>query len=142
MQLGAEEDVRGWMSIHRPVVVPAHLSNPILPLSLAVSVRSLSPSASWNVTRDAADIDDPATRQVLVCSFAGTLTVIPRPALNMTVPLGSPQPVFALPPLDAIPDVEEDKPVDGLSLVRRNQARVQITVIDTGIGRDRLYGLA
>ncbi|EIW62146.1 Aldo/keto reductase [Trametes versicolor FP-101664 SS1] len=34
----------------------------------------------------------------------------------MTVPLGSPQPVFALPPLDAISDVEEDKPVDGLPL--------------------------
>ncbi|KAH9853872.1 Aldo/keto reductase [Lenzites betulinus] len=34
----------------------------------------------------------------------------------MVVPLGSPQPVFALPPLDAIPDGEEDKPVDGLAL--------------------------
>lgn len=87
------------------------------------------------------DIDDPARRPV-VCSFAGTLTVIPRPALNMTVPLGSPQPVFALPPLDAIPDVEEDKPVDGLALVRHDQLRVQITVIDMGIERDRPYGLA
>ncbi|KAI0637704.1 Aldo/keto reductase [Trametes polyzona] len=34
----------------------------------------------------------------------------------MVVPLGSPQPVFALPPLDAIPDGDEDKPVDGLPL--------------------------
>ncbi|KAI8984995.1 Aldo/keto reductase [Trametes punicea] len=34
----------------------------------------------------------------------------------MVVPLGSSQPVFSLPPLEDIPDVEEDKPVDGLHL--------------------------
>ncbi|KAI0829347.1 Aldo/keto reductase [Trametes gibbosa] len=34
----------------------------------------------------------------------------------MVVPLDSPQPVFPLAPLDAIPDREEDKPVDGLPL--------------------------
>ncbi|KAI0363725.1 Aldo/keto reductase [Pilatotrama ljubarskyi] len=34
----------------------------------------------------------------------------------MVVPLGSPQPVFALPPIDAIPDGEEDKPIEGVPL--------------------------
>ncbi|KAI0771534.1 Aldo/keto reductase [Trametes elegans] len=42
----------------------------------------------------------------------------------MVVPLGSPQPVFALPPLDAIPDGEEDKPVPGLPLVRHSRGAV------------------
>lgn len=35
----------------------------------------------------------------------------------MTVPLGSVQPVFALPLLEDIPDTDEDAPVEGLSLV-------------------------
>ncbi|KAI0662939.1 Aldo/keto reductase [Cubamyces menziesii] len=34
----------------------------------------------------------------------------------MVVPLGSPQPVFSFPPLSDTPDVEEDKPVEGLPL--------------------------
>ena len=36
----------------------------------------------------------------------------------MVVPLGSVQPVFALPLLEDIPDGEEDAPVEGLALVR------------------------
>lgn len=37
---------------------------------------------------------------------------------SMVVPLGSVQPVFALPLLEDIPDGEEDAPVEGLALVR------------------------
>ncbi|KAI0643697.1 Aldo/keto reductase [Trametes meyenii] len=37
-------------------------------------------------------------------------------AAPLSAPLGSPQPVFALPPLEAIPDGEEDRPVVGLPL--------------------------
>lgn len=36
----------------------------------------------------------------------------------MVAPLGTPQPVFLLPPVDQIPDEEEDQPKAGLPLVR------------------------
>lgn len=36
----------------------------------------------------------------------------------MVVALDSPQPVYTLPPLDDIPDTEEDKPRPGLAVVR------------------------
>ena len=42
----------------------------------------------------------------------------------MVVPLGSPQPVFALPLLEDIPDGPEDSPIDGLPLVRHPYVRL------------------
>jgi len=36
---------------------------------------------------------------------------------TMVVALNSPQPVFPLPPLDSIPDAEEDSPKSGAAIV-------------------------
>ena len=44
----------------------------------------------------------------------------------MVVPLGSPQPVFSFPPLGDTPDVEEDKPVEGLPLVRHHLPQTRL----------------
>lgn len=59
----------------------------------------------------------------------------------MVVPLGSVQPVFALPLLADIPDGEEDRPVEGVQLVC-SLALSPHMILDVYLARDRPFGVA